>query len=340
LKIGVVYWISESELAIDGGSLRIRHWLEVLRGLGHEVHVVPLLQNSTAYSGQKSHLHLIKSKILPIPFQRSFEIERSFDLVVATVPAAFRYLSQVFPRDKLIFDWMDLWSDYSLSFAKTNVLMLPGSVMQFLHWKLLEKRLVKLPKVNFFAGYLDLQRSNASHHGVWLPSPVHQHEPLFRPKAQEVKVIGFLGNFNHRPNLLSMKWFLKKYGHQLITHSIELHIAGISSEKMGNSSGSVKILGKIENLSSFYSSIDAVVVPIVFGGGIKVKAVEAFAENLPVFGTDEVALGFSPELREYVLPIGDLFAEVDSELRIMNPNVFRDNFSPSAFEKKIKEFIQ
>ena len=339
LKIGVVYWISEGELALDGGSLRIRNWLEVLRGLGHDVDVIPLLQNSSEYSGKKSFLHRFKSKILPIPFQRKFEIDGDFDLVVATVPAAFKCVSETFPRDQIIFDWMDLWSDYSLSFAKTNLLMLPGSLFQFFQWRLLEKKLVTMPKVNFFAGYLDLQRSRASDKGVWLPSPVHQPKALARVPSPGIRIIGFLGNFNHRPNLLSLNWFLKKYGRQLRSHSIELHVAGVSSEKVAKTFGNIKVLGKIDNLSTFYSSIDAVVVPIVFGGGIKVKAIEAFAENLPVFGTQEVALGFSPDLREYINPIENLFAKDKPKVNILQSDDFRKNFSPASFRDKIKEFI-
>jgi len=291
------------------------------------------------YSGKKSFLNQFKARILPIPFQRKLDIDPDFDLVIVTVPAAFKSASKAMPREKLIFDWMDLWSDYALSFTKSNLLMFPGSLLQFCQWRWLEAKFVKLPKINFFAGYLDLERSRALNKGMWLPSPVHRQNTSGRVSPSEKRIIGFLGNFNHRPNVLSLRWFLKKYIHLFESSSIELHVAGISSEKFTITHGNVKILGKVENLATFYSSIDAVVVPIVFGGGIKVKAIEALAENLPVFGTKEVALGFSPELRDYINPIDSLFSHTWSELRIMKAGDFEENFSHTAFKNKIKEFI-
>lgn len=340
MKIGVVYWLSESELTLDGGSIRIRQWLDVLRGLGHEVRVVPLLEKTNEYFGSKSALHRVKSRILPIPFQRKVEIKRNFDLVVVTVPAAFKYLGTQFPKEKLIFDWMDLWSDYSLSFAKNGLLILPGSVVQFFYWRWLERRYTKLPKVNFFAGYGDMQRSKVSCNSLWLPNPVPQAKLSERIAKQEIKVIGFLGNFNHKPNLLSLVWFLKKFNSRLESRSMRLHVAGVASETIGKVPGNVRVMGKIGNLDKFYSELDAVVVPIIFGGGIKIKAIEAFAHKLPVFGTEQVSRGFSPALRNYINPIENLFTEGLPAFQTISASEFEDHFSPAAFQKQVRGFIE
>ena len=340
MKIGVVYWLSESELALDGGSIRIKQWLEVLRGLGHEVHVVPLLEKTNEYFGSKSVIHLLKSKILPIPFQRKVKVEGEFDLMVVTVPAAFKSLSKKFPKEKLIFDWMDLWSDYSLSFAKNGIVVFPGSVFQFFLWRWLENKYTKLPKVNFFAGHGDMQRSRAARNSLWLPNPVPQANLSERIAKPEIKVIGFLGNFNHKPNLLSLVWFLKKYNSRLESHSIKLHVAGVASEKIGEVPGNVRVMGRIEHLGNFYSGLDAVVVPVIFGGGIKIKAIEAFAQKLPVFGTQQVSRGFSPELRKYINPIENLFTEGLPEFQTISSFEFEAFFSPAAFQKQVRGFLE
>jgi glycosyltransferase involved in cell wall biosynthesis len=340
MKIAVVYWLSESELAVDGGSLRIKYWLEVLRGLGHEVEVVPILTKTNEYSGNKSLLHQVKSKILPIPFQRRVEIRSGFDLVVVTVPAAFNSVSRIFPKEKIIFDWMDLWSDYSLSFAKSSVLIFPGSVFQFIYWRWLERKYINLPKVNFFAGYSDMKSTKGAAKCVWLPSPVQKIGPPDRLSRLEIKVIGFLGNFHHKPNLLSLLWFVKKYNHRLEKRSIKLYVAGVASENIGEFPANIRVLGKVEDLTKFYSALDAVVVPVIYGGGIKVKAIEALAEGLPVFGTEQVSRGFSPELRKYINPIEGLFTNTAPEPITINWLDFEAHFSPRVFEETIKEFLE
>jgi len=103
---------------------------------------------------------------------------------------------------------------------------------------------------------------------------------------------------------------------------------------------SIRVLGEIEDLSKFYASLDAVIVPIVFGGGIKVKAIEGFAENLPVFGTEQVSLGFSPELRKYINPIENLFNQIPSKIKTITPQEFETNFSLTTFQKIVREVLE
>jgi glycosyltransferase involved in cell wall biosynthesis len=89
----------------------------------------------------------------------------------------------------------------------------------------------------------------------------------------------------------------------------------------------------------FYRQIDAAIVPIAHGGGIKTKAVEAMAHGVPVFGTPHVASGFSPEWTRYIGEIEQLL-EFDTQFPpVPLRSRFDEQFSQSAFELAVKETL-
>lgn len=59
-------------------------------------------------------------------------------------------------------------------------------------------------------------------------------------------------------------------------------------------STSVESIGVVQNLSDFYEKIGAALVPVRFGGGIKIKAIESLAHGLPIFSTTHGVEGLPP----------------------------------------------
>ena len=107
----------------------------------------------------------------------------------------------------------------------------------------------------------------------------------------------FVGGFAHSPNGDGVDWFLSEIWPSLIKADkrFSLKIAG---SRMPDSlrqriEPGVTMLGRLseDELAQMYASSGMVVVPLRFGGGIKGKVIEAFANGVPIAMTDIGAQG-------------------------------------------------
>lgn len=113
--------------------------------------------------------------------------------------------------------------------------------------------------------------------------------PTQFPQSESL-VFGFIGKLDWVPNRQGLEWFLKEVWPQ--THranpGLKLLIAG------GGESGSlrnllnqpgIEFLGRVDSVESFYSRIDAAVVPLFIGSGTRVKVIEASRFHVPSIST-------------------------------------------------------
>ena len=137
-------------------------------------------------------------------------------------------------------------------------------------------------RVNAFAGYDDFAKSRdvSAGHSFWIPTPVSWRGSTSTSTPDpDVRTLGFIGNLDYPPNQLSLRQFLDSYGAALARRGLEVVVAGFGSDQVRGWGYPVRVLGPVANVSDFYEVIDAAVVPIDHGGGIKVKAIEALAHG-------------------------------------------------------------
>ncbi|QEY31800.1 glycosyltransferase [Synechococcus sp. RSCCF101] len=72
---------------------------------------------------------------------------------------------------------------------------------------------------------------------------------------------------------------------------IEFVLAGSICRSVGECPSFVKKLGFVDHVSTFYSAVDVVTVPMLHGTGVKIKSVEALAYSKPVLFTVHSAEG-------------------------------------------------
>ena len=96
------------------------------------------------------------------------------------------------------------------------------------------------------------------------------------------------------PNQRGVSWFINKV---MPNVKAELTVVGKDFEKLSSNltRSNVNIVGTVDDLSRFYCHADAVVSPILFGDGMKVKTAEALMYGKPMFATDEALEGYSVE---------------------------------------------
>lgn len=106
------------------------------------------------------------------------------------------------------------------------------------------------------------------------------------------KNVLFIGNLTTSTNINGLLWYIKNVHYQLLKYvpEYELTIAGSCTEitkqiKYLQQIKNVNVILNAENISELYGNAVLFVNPISFGAGLKLKTIEAIANNLPVIST-------------------------------------------------------
>lgn len=337
-----MYWYDRVDIPRDGGGLRVFAWEEALTSLGYTVNIHGLNARGPTEKPQPSFRTRVKRTLAPMPLSRSLPPLPAADLSVIAVPVVFAAAARGIRKEELIFDWMDLWSVNSRTMGASSRLSLLGGMTQSAIWRHRELQLPSRARFNTVAGYGDLETIGMNASAEWLPTPTESFASHDRRQGPVARV-GFLGNLGYEPNEMSLRKFFRDFGHLLTANKVEIVVAGFGSERVRTWGVPATVLGALDNLDRFYENIDAVIVPIDHGGGIKVKAVEALARGLPVYGTDHVRSGFSPDYGACIRNLEELFgSEPPFQPRPMpapNRSQLISRFSQGAFTSSVDEIL-
>lgn len=106
--------------------------------------------------------------------------------------------------------------------------------------------------------------------------------------------IGFIGLFSYAPNAAGMKWFIA-HCWPLISAAVpgvRLRLIGKGSDAFASGSDNIDALGWVKEPSAEIATWNAMVVPIRFGGGTRIKIAEGFSRKCPVVSTSLGAFGY------------------------------------------------
>jgi len=167
--------------------------------------------------------------------------------------------------------------------------------------------------------------------GVDIPSPVTYPEKPCSP------TLLFLGALDWLPNIKGLVWFLANVWPAITKKipGIKIRIAGRNPDKKlirlirkikdreGKASG-IEFLGEIGSTEKFFFSGTVFVVPLLAGGGIRIKILEAMARKCAVVSTSIGAAGIPVTNRNNILIADhpDEFAKAVEKL-IKDPVFYR-----------------
>lgn len=336
----VVYWYGRDEMPKDGGGLRAIAWYEALTSLGYSTQIYPLRSVGSGVDNMSS-LRRLKKQLIPMPLEQPLGTLPDADLNVITVPSVFGAASRSLPSHSLIFDWMDLWSVNARTMGTSSLLSTLGGILQSFYWSFRQRSLARRPLLNIFAGHSDKFAVGLNDHSpsYWIPTPITATSRAIKGLPGDRFKVGFIGNFSYTPNVMSLRSFFSRYTPQISASNIEILVAGLGSEVVRTWNVPAKVLGPVESLSEFYEGIDAALVPIDHGGGIKAKAVEAMAHGVPVFGTRHVISGFAPEWAQYITPVDRLFGDSVKLGPVPSKVDFDRQFSQAAFTAAVRSVL-
>ncbi len=117
--------------------------------------------------------------------------------------------------------------------------------------------------------------------------------------------VAFIGNFAHAPNRDALGWLLNDIWPKVRTLNpgAELRIAGphVPEHARSDERKGINVVGFVDDIDDFYANAAMAVVPYRFGGGVKIKALEAMANGCAVVATTVGAEGLKIEKNRHLL---------------------------------------
>jgi glycosyltransferase involved in cell wall biosynthesis len=123
--------------------------------------------------------------------------------------------------------------------------------------------------------------------------------PVYPPQ------IGFVGTFVYWANCEGVQWFIKKVWPSILKQfpQVRLRLAGENGQNFFGGQN-VDALGWVADMEREMSNWSLMIVPVLAGGGTRIKILEAFSRKCPVVSTSLGAYGHDVE-NGHELLIGD-----------------------------------
>lgn len=188
-------------------------------------------------------------------------------------------------------------------------------------------RAAEISALSVYDYILTIQRTEAAIADRWMgcnnviytPLAFDEKKTYVKDDATRIRV-GFIAADN-AANLSAISWFLEHVWPYFNTASTTLRVAGSIVNSLKQSPEGVDLVGPVD-LDDFYSTIDIAINPVQWGGGLKVKTVEALSYGVPIVCSEEGAVGLEEAVGQglAVAKSGPKFAHLLNQL-IENPEL-------------------
>lgn len=175
-----------------------------------------------------------------------------------------------------------------------RLVLLPFSALKkYIYQLLLEDRI----DLKIFLNCEEMSR--LPRNSVHVPHVVNPQIRYREPEDKASVNILFLGGYCHPPNRASFRFLVDEVLPELMkkTKRFSLQIVGNGTEKFAphvlakQLNGLVRIKGFVPDINDVFAEVDIALFPILYGGGIKTKVIEAMAAGIPVVTTPQGVYG-------------------------------------------------
>lgn len=154
---------------------------------------------------------------------------------------------------------------------------------------------------------------------VCVPNGVARHtmpRPVQSLRDDEPLRLLFVGNGAWEPNRIGMAWFVKEVLPRL-QWRLPPRVTLIGSDWGWLKHPLCASVGRVPSLDMYYADHHVALVPLLSGGGSRLKVAEALAKGLPLVGTTVGLEGYSLEPGVHAL-VGDTPQELAENIRWLN----------------------
>lgn len=156
-------------------------------------------------------------------------------------------------------------------------------------WHALHARVAREVDAVVVCSELDRQRLAVPNAQVIPNGYQEQAKPLGRAAVGNPPTIAFVGLFEYGPNVDAANFLVKEILPELRSRvpSVQARLVGNASEQVRSlhQPPGVVVTGFVPDIGSELARADLIVVPVRYGGGTRIKILEAFAHRIPVVST-------------------------------------------------------
>ena len=162
---------------------------------------------------------------------------------------------------------------------------------------------------------------------------------------------GHIGSMDWAPNAEGIDWFVKNVWTEVVRKrpNAKFHLAGrnMPSRFMSNESLNFFVEGEVDNAKDFTLSLDALIVPLFSGSGVRIKIAEAMSLGVPVITTPVGSEGLIVKNEKDIIISNDAHQMVSDICRVIeNPeklsiiaeaglNTIRQHHSPQTITNNL-----
>lgn len=274
----------------DAGSYAAVQEMKLLQSLGFKVTFLP---DNLAHMGKLTDfLQRNGIECLFHPFVGSIDSyiqsnSSDFDAIYITrYDIARKYIKGIRKHSnaKIVFNNADLHflrEIRAVNSSKSNDFTVPLETR--------EKELAVMRSVDITLSYNDAEHAVIASHNIE-SNNVYKCPWVLYPKAAGKQIsertgIAFLGGYNHKPNVESVKYLAECVMPKLLERdsAIKLYIygSGVSDEIEALACENIEVVGFVENLDDVYNHCRVFVAPLLSGAGIKGKVLESMSYGVP-----------------------------------------------------------
>lgn len=220
----------------------------------------------------------------------------AYDVVQAEGIEMARYLAAA-PRDKRVYDAHNAEFLFQRRFAELAP-SLAGSIYSRLQWHRLEAFERAIVRASRFSLAVSMHDANqlralagplANVHVVPNAIDVAAYpfsEPRCTTSAGRLLEVAFVGKLDFRPNAEAVRWFI-----ECVLPSIDARLFAVGAAppswlvRAGQQTDRIAVTGYVADERPYLRRCDALVLPMRYGGGSRLKALVALASGLPIVST-------------------------------------------------------
>lgn len=257
----------------------------------------------------QKYLHLLRTLLYPYPFASRINSKMKKDINECYDRINPDYIIVDFPQmlgnlsTRILSSGKVVLNQHNIEYITLrNISNSIGSVVKKYIYRVESFRLKKLEakfyKTNVFALYTFVSKDDMA----FFEKKFDKNNTLLVPIGTELaeyescmeyrhKKIMYFGKMSYPPNIDGAIWFIENVFSRLVQiyPDVELYIVGkdpLTSIKLSaNKVKNVIVTGTVPDVADYYKEADLVIIPLFYGGGVKVKLIEALGYGKLVLST-------------------------------------------------------
>ncbi len=207
---------------------------------------------------------------------------------------------------------------------------------------------VELSTLPQFDGVFCISKLDKNKFKSYLPNINYATIPLTIDRSQinsdySIQRFFHIGSMNWKPNIESVNLLINDIFPKIrnLLPDAELILAGSNMPKEieSNTAKGIKVLGYIEDLSSFMASNGIMIVPLKSGSGVRVKLLEGLSLGVPIVTTSQGAEGIESTLSDSTKRTMIIEDEIENIIAA-SVNLFQNQELRSELGENGKKLIQ